>query len=55
MAVGKTESITQRFVNNSTSPSTVTDTVTQVVVDGRLVPDFRDINAGVIDAGFKRT
>lgn len=48
MAKGKTEVITKKFVNNSKTPTTVSLTVEQVVVDNKLVPDFRDIDPGVI-------
>lgn len=49
MAQTKQETITQVFINNSTMPTTVSRVVEQVVVNNRLVPDFRAFNAGVTD------
>ncbi len=40
--------LTKQFVNNSPQPSTVTESVIQVVIDGKLVIDPKDINPGVV-------
>ncbi len=49
MARTKTGTITRVFVNNSPTPTTVTKTVELVVVDNKLVPDFREANPGVFN------
>lgn len=40
---------TYQFVNNSTQATAVTKGVIQVVIDGKLVIDPKDINPGVIN------
>ncbi len=46
----RTATITQVYLNNGTAPTSVSKTVNLVVVDNKLVPDFRDLNPGVIDS-----
>lgn len=47
-----TVSITSVFLNNSTTPTTVSRTVETVVVDNQLVADFRQYNPGVINSAY---
>lgn len=47
MAQTKNVTITQQFINNSTTPTTVSKSVEAMVVDNNLVADFRQIYPGV--------
>ncbi len=44
--------ITTQYLNNSTAPTTVSKSVPRVVVNNALVPDFRDINPGVVNSAY---
>ncbi len=46
----QTGTITQQYYNNNTVPTTVSKTVPLVVVNNIAVPDFRDINPGVVNS-----
>ncbi len=48
MAQSKSGTITKVKLNNSKDETTVTKTVELVVVDNKLVPDFREANPGVL-------
>lgn len=52
MALNQTVSVTSVFLNNSTIPTTVSRTVEAVVVNNQLVPDFRQVNPGVINSKY---
>ena len=51
MAKG-TQVITTVYYNNSTTPTTVSRTVNQVVVGDQIIPDFREYNPGVINSAY---
>ncbi len=47
----QTTTITSQYLNNNTVPTTVSaKTVPLVVVNNIAVPDFRDINPGVVNS-----
>ena len=52
MAINQTVSVKSVYLNNSTTPTTVSRTVEAVVVNNQLVPDFRQINPGVINSAY---
>lgn len=48
----RTASITSVFLNNSATPTTVTRTVNCVIVGDNIIPDFRELNPGVINSAY---
>lgn len=48
MADNYPTTLTQQFQNNSAQPTAVNKGVIQVVIDGKIVIDPKDINPGVV-------
>lgn len=48
----RTVTITSVYLNNSTTPTTVSRTVEAVIVDNQIVADFRQVNPGVVNSAY---
>lgn len=48
----RTATVTTVYLNNSTTPSTVSRTVNCVIVGDNIIPDFRETNPGVVNSAY---